>query len=100
VKNKLNLWRIYQQAKEYNTRPSTLLAITDPYVAYCLDEAAWQFCTTIETEMDNLKSKNERMLPAKKLNHLRERLGLPRLYRDPAGSGAVTGGDQKGRVKF
>lgn len=38
-------------AKSYNSRPSQLMAITDPYTAYCLDEA----CAYIMKELEDGK---------------------------------------------
>jgi hypothetical protein len=82
------LWTIYQHAKAYGTRPSVILDIRDPYVAYCLDEAAATFGETVQAELDSLDSSNPKMLPGKRLNHLRRRLGLQQQFRDPgAGKG-------------
>lgn len=36
-------------AKIYKCRPSSLLNVTDPYTAYCFDEA----CAYIQCEIDN-----------------------------------------------
>jgi hypothetical protein len=63
-----------------------------------LDEAVWWFGTTVEEQLDLVKSNSEKMLPGKRMNRLRELLGLPKMYRDPAGGKTSAG--KKGQVKF
>jgi hypothetical protein len=63
----------------------------------------WWFGTTVEDQLEQVKSSGgkggDKMLPGKRMNRLRELLGLPKMYRDPAGRGrATTGG--KGGVKL
>jgi hypothetical protein len=37
------------------TRPSSLVAVSDEYAAFCLDEAVWEFGALIEQQLDDVK---------------------------------------------
>ena len=63
-----------------------------------MDEAVWYFGTSVEDQLEHVKG-NDKMLPGKRMNRLRELLGLPKVYRDPAGRGRTTTGG-KGGVKL
>lgn len=39
-------------AKDYASRASQLLGISDGFVAHCLDRAVWTFAKTVENEME------------------------------------------------
>lgn len=41
-------------AQRYHSRPSQLLAIDDPYAAYCLDEAVTTFCQGVEAKLEEV----------------------------------------------
>lgn len=43
------------QSRDWGKRPSELLAIDNTYIAYCVDEAVYQFGTAIEAEVNGLK---------------------------------------------
>lgn len=44
-------------ANQYHVRPSALLAISDPYAAYCFDEAVYLFGTHVEFELHQVSAK-------------------------------------------
>jgi hypothetical protein len=59
-----------------------LLAVEDPYTAYCLDEAVGYFGSYVEARMDEVKAKNEKTKAAKRDNVLRKYTGQKMKYRD------------------
>lgn len=44
-------------AKQYNQRPSALVGLSDPYAAYCFDEAVYIFGTHVESELHAVSNK-------------------------------------------
>lgn len=78
------MWELYVQAKTWNTRPSQLIDIDDPYVAYCVDEAVAMFGNTVSAELNDIYDKNPKKMAQKQERHLQMRLGLPMKFRDPA----------------
>jgi hypothetical protein len=50
--------------------------------------------------VEQVKGGSDKMLPGKKMNRLRELLGLPKMYRDPAGRQTRSSAGAKGQVKF
>ncbi len=69
-------------AKEWQSRPSDLLAVKDRYVAYCLDEALSHFGKEVEEAMQNVKGKTEAIKRGKAENVLRSYMGLDPKYRN------------------
>lgn len=70
-------------------RPSELLGLDDPYVQYCLDEAVWEFATSVQAEMDKVKHKKPEVEKRKREAVLKKYLGLdkqpgPPKFADPA----------------
>jgi hypothetical protein len=50
------MWLLFVDAKTWGVRPSSLLAIEDEYVAYCLDQAVGYFGRTLEGELEKAGS--------------------------------------------
>jgi len=46
------VWDLYLSSTSYNSRPSHLLNIEDPYKAFCLDQAVRCFGRTLEARLD------------------------------------------------
>lgn len=44
-------------AQDLRCRPSTLLGVTDSWVAFCTDRAIWTFASTIRNEQDEAESR-------------------------------------------
>lgn len=44
-------------AKEYRVRPSALLGVSDPYIAYCLDESIFTWGNYVDNEVAQAGSK-------------------------------------------
>lgn len=44
-------------AQQYRCRPSSLVGVTDPYAAYCLDEAIYLFGNYVEAELRRVSDK-------------------------------------------
>lgn len=42
---------MHKQAEQYHCRPSQLVGVTDEYVAYCVDEAAFLWGMTVESHL-------------------------------------------------
>jgi hypothetical protein len=59
-----------------------LLAVEDPYTAYCLDEAVGYFGSYVEARMDEVKAKNAKTKAAKQENVLRKYTGQKQKFRD------------------
>lgn len=57
MSSKLNLWRIYNQAREWSKTPAEMLFLTDTYVAYCFNEAVFTFGRFVQGELDKIKRK-------------------------------------------
>jgi hypothetical protein len=70
-------------SSEWGTPPSVLLSITDPYKAWCLNEAIHHFGTEIEAAISKAKGRNEKARAANAENILRQHLGLAKKFRDP-----------------
>lgn len=76
-------------SKTWNCRPSDLVAIEDPYVAYCFDQAVGHIGRSIEAELDKVESKSVAEGEQKRKIVLERFLGDPEkpskgLYADPA----------------
>lgn len=51
----MQLWILFTQSKQFQNRPSELIGInpiTDPYTAYCFDEACFMWGRYVEGELD------------------------------------------------
>jgi hypothetical protein len=44
-------------AKTLNARPSSLLGISDPFIAFCTDRACYTLATLIENDMDEAENR-------------------------------------------
>lgn len=64
-----------------------ILALDDPYVAYCFDEACMAFGTACESAMEAVKGKTDKVRRANRENALRKMLGLPQKFRNPPAPG-------------
>lgn len=91
------MWRVWNLAKAYHTRPSELLGVHDGLAAFHLDAAIWSFGSELDAALDEAvnppqkgRSKVKPLSPAQQ--HLRTMavlekwLGVTGLkkYRDPA----------------
>lgn len=47
-------------AKDYHCKPSDLLSIRSPILAYYLDRAVYIFCQRLQQELDNVANKKSR----------------------------------------
>lgn len=83
VRNSAVLWQTYQTAKQFQVRPSELLGISDPWTAYCLDNAVALFGSTLENELDGVTGKNSKDVARKRERMLTKWLDLPQRYRSP-----------------
>lgn len=77
MKNKILMWGLYNNAQLWNQRPSTLVNVTDPYEAYCLDEAVAYFGNRVTDEVGKIKDKNDKTQERKRRNKLLQLLGVP-----------------------
>lgn len=50
---------LYQEAKTWSVRPSSLLAISEEYPAYCFDQAVGLLGRRIENELEAVEGRNE-----------------------------------------
>lgn len=86
------LWDLWTKSKEWGKRPSEMLTITDPYHAWCFDEACAVFGRACEAAMadarkDRSKGKkgskqSAEQREAKAENALRRMLGIPQKFRN------------------
>lgn len=82
-------------AKAYNQRPSSYLDIADPYLAFCLDEACFEWGAYIDSELDLVEGNSTAEITQKRERIFRRLMGLALKYADPA---AILG-DKKSYVK-
>lgn len=47
----MQLWHTYSVSRQYRTRPSELVGLTDTYAAWCFDEVVYLFGTYVESEL-------------------------------------------------
>jgi hypothetical protein len=101
VKNSRSLWDLYNKAKAYSTRPSVMLGIEDPYVAYCLDSAVFTFGQALKAELEGIEGKNKNEIKRKQDRVLQKWLDIPKQYRNPGvvGPGSKTGIEEQVVVK-
>lgn len=78
-------------AKTWGVRPSSLVAVDDDYVAYCLDQAVGYFGRTLEAELEKAGSdaKNDEEAEWKRQRVLSSFLGEDKkpqrgMFADPA----------------
>ena len=83
------MWALYQTAKQFSVRPSSLLDVSEPYAAYCLDNACGEFGRAVENALQEVEGKNKKEIKVKSERVLRKWLDLPLQYRDPAQSGHI-----------
>lgn len=68
AKNPQKLWELYSLSKHYNgTRPSEILKMEDPVVAFCFDRAVYRFGQAVEQDITEKTedSKNQQQARAK-----------------------------------
>lgn len=80
---------MYNNAKTWSSRPSDLLALSDPYVRYCLDEAVSYFGNMVESELNQCEGSGNDLLRNRqrvfdKYFKTPESAPTPGLYADPA----------------
>jgi len=85
----MQLWETYRLSKAYQTRPSELLCIKDPFAAFCLDRAVFDFGSALESALSDVEGKTKKEIEVKSDRVLRKWLDMPLRYRDPAGSGHI-----------
>lgn len=71
------MWGLFNNALQFNTLPAILVDVTDPYLAYCLNEAVITFGNTIQHELDKITDKNPKTQERKRRNKLLQLLGVP-----------------------
>jgi len=50
------MWLLWQDSQRWGVRPSSMMDIQDPYVAYCFDQAVGYLGTSIEGELREASS--------------------------------------------
>lgn len=84
------MWHLWQMSKKWKVRPSDLVALTDPYEAWCLDEACYMWGMHVDAELDKAgaKAKKAEVANQRRQAALTKLLGGPeesnKAYRDPA----------------
>ncbi len=58
-------------ADQYETRPSQLLGIADPYTAFCLDEAIYMWGSYVDSELDKVGDRDMDRKARAKMEKLR-----------------------------
>lgn len=66
VMNKQTAWLLYSEAKLWSTTPAQLVAVEDPYVAFCLNQAVGYWGLSIENAMHEVEGKNARDTAARR----------------------------------
>jgi hypothetical protein len=75
---------LWQTAKAFGARPSELLALADPFAAYCLDNAVSEWGMAVEAAINKVEGKTdkERMVKAQRV--LAKWLDQQVRYREPS----------------
>lgn len=89
------MWSLFQTARRFSARPSELVHITDPFAAFCFDDAVSYLGMYIESELSRVRGKDERETEQKMKLRLRRLLGPGRekesaRFADPVAMGKVT----------
>jgi hypothetical protein len=86
----MEVWNLYQNAKQWGARPSELLGITDLFDAYCLDDAVGWFGSEIESELIGIEGKTPQETKARRERLLLKILGGGSRFADPVAMGVVS----------
>lgn len=78
-------------AKAYSQRPSSFLDITDSYLAFCLDEAAFAWGSYADSELDSVEGETGEDIRRGRERMFNKLMDIPLSYVDPA---AILGGSQ------
>jgi hypothetical protein len=80
-------------SQSLRSRPSELLGVSDPFVAYCVDRSIWTFAQTVEKEQNDAETRLPKNAKDATKTHARQRvldryLGIetaktPGRFRDP-----------------
>ena len=70
-------WALYNHAKTWGVRPSELLDIDNPYIAYCLDEAVATFGNGVSNELESVEGKSKSQVNQRRRAVLGKLLKLP-----------------------
>ena len=74
------MWSVFSLSKEAGVSPSSFMHLSDPYVAYCFDEAVLMWGTYVTNEVresgEAKKSSKERGAEAKSERKFRELMGV------------------------
>jgi hypothetical protein len=71
-----NVWHLWQTCKALNTRPSEIMGLDDPYLAYCLDEAITFGGRSIEADLESITHKKPKRQAQMRENRLLALLGI------------------------
>lgn len=71
------MWSVYNHAKTWSTRPSQLLGLDQPYLAYCVDEAVATWGNHVVNELDKIDGKTDKEVNRKRHNKLLQLLEAP-----------------------
>ena len=83
VKNSAAMWSVYQTAKSASQRPSELLGVSDPWTAFCLDNAVVHFGTSLEAELESVEGKTSAEITKKRTRIMEKWLDIPRRFKSP-----------------
>ena len=83
VSSATSIWETYQTAKLWRVRPSELLGVSDPWTAYCLDNAVAHFGNALTAELDAVEGKNSKEINKKRERLMTKWLDLPQRFRSP-----------------
>lgn len=59
-------------SQSYKRLPSELLAVEDPYNAYCLNRAVWLFGSSVDGKMQSIEGKTSKEIQKKRLKVLQK----------------------------
>lgn len=68
------MWHVFTLSQKMKVRPSDLLALSDPYERYCVDECVIDWGVYVQSELDKIKHKKEKVAQGQKLVRLRQLL--------------------------
>lgn len=77
------LWNLHSMAKEYSRLPSDIMHISDPYLAYCVDNAVFSVGMEIDGELAAVKGKTDKAIQRGRERVMQKWLGIKQKFRNP-----------------
>lgn len=85
------MWQLFQDAKTWNVRPSELVDIDEPYLAYCFDTAVADFGNDVVAALESVEGKTQSQIEGRRKLVLKKKLGKSSPFKNPTATGLSDG---------